>query len=97
MAPVIVDPEKDEVYFTPIYYTLVHFSKYIRPGAVRIGLENSDDDLMVTAAKNPDGSIAVVIFNEGETVKDFTLYLNKKRIDVTISAQAIQTVIVPKS
>ena len=33
VAPVIVDPEKDEVYFTPLYYTMTHFSKYIRPGA----------------------------------------------------------------
>jgi glucosylceramidase len=46
VAPVIVDPEQDEVYFTPLYYTLAHFSRYIRPGAVRIGLENSDEDLM---------------------------------------------------
>ncbi|MEO0527499.1 MAG: glycosyl hydrolase family 30, partial [Bacteroidota bacterium] len=52
VAPVIVDPEKDEVYFTPIYYTLTHFSKYIRPGAVRIGFTNSDDSLMTTAAQN---------------------------------------------
>ena len=36
-APVMVDEEKDEVYFTPLYYTLAHFSKFIRPGAVRIG------------------------------------------------------------
>ena len=37
VAPVIVDPEADEVYFTPLYYTLAHFSRYIRPGATRIG------------------------------------------------------------
>ena len=28
---------------------------------------------MVTAAKNPDGSIAVVVFNEGNTSKNFKL------------------------
>ncbi len=36
VAPVIADPETDEVYFTPLYYTLAHFSRYIRPGARRI-------------------------------------------------------------
>ena len=37
IAPVIARPESNEVYYTPLYYTLSHFSKYIRPGAYRIG------------------------------------------------------------
>lgn len=92
IAPVIVDPEKDEVYFTPIYHTMVHFSKYIRPQAEIIHVDNSDDSLMVTAAKNPDGSIAVVVFNEGETAKHFDLSLGDKTKKLSISAQAIQTI-----
>ena len=44
---------------------MTHFSKYIRPGAEIIDVENNDDNLMVTAALNPDNSIAVVLFNEG--------------------------------
>ena len=95
VAPVIVDPEKDEVYFTPIYYTLAHFSKYIRPGAVRIGFENSDEELMVTAAKNPDGSIAVVVFNQGTDAKNFNLSLNESAVAIQISGQAIQTIMIP--
>ena len=94
VAPVIVDPENDEVYFTPIYYTLAHFSKYIRPNAKVIGVENSDEDLMVTAAKNPDESISVVIFNETETEKGIDLILNEKSIALTIAAKAIQTIVI---
>jgi glucosylceramidase len=97
VAPIIVDPDADEVYLTPIYYTMAHFSKYIRPGAVVIDVENPDQDLMVTAAKNTDNSIAVVLFNEGAVAKSFTLNLNEKYIDVKISAQAIQTIIIPQS
>lgn len=95
LAPVIADPESDEVYFTPIFYTLSHFSKYIRPGATRIGFDNTDDSLMVTAAKNKDGSIAVVVFNEGNTSKNFSIALNEKTIDIKISEKAIQTIIIP--
>jgi len=94
LAPVIVDPDSDEVYFTPIYYTLAHFSKYIRPGATRIGFENADDTLMVTAAKNPDGSIAIVLFNEGEEAKNINIVLNNKLTEITISAKAIQTIVI---
>lgn len=93
-APVIVDPEKDEVYFTPLYYTMVHFSKYIRPGAKRIGFENPDIDLMVTAAKNPDGSIAVVLLNMQSDAKNITLNLQNKSVSVKIAAQALQTLVI---
>jgi glucosylceramidase len=94
VAPVIVDPATDEVYFTPLYYTMAHFSKYIRPEAKVIGLENSDKDLQVTAAKNPDGSIAIVIFNEGKTKKSFKLSLEGKETLVNIDAQALQTIVI---
>lgn len=96
VAPVIVDPEKDEVYFTPIYYTLAHFSKYIRPGAVRIGFEQEDEQLLVTAAQNPDGTIAVIVFNQEMTPKHFNLNLGEQSVDISINAQAIQTIILPK-
>ena len=93
VAPVIVDPEKDEVYFTPLYYTMAHFSKFIRPGAVRIGFENPDKDLMITAAQNPDGTIAVVILNMNEQSKAISLSLGERTAEIQISAQALQTVI----
>lgn len=95
VAPVIVKPETDEVYFTPIYYTLAHFSKFIRPNAQRIESNHTDKELLVTSAENPDGSIAVVIFNEGMIQKNFSLKLNNKLVDLSIKPQAIQTIILP--
>ena len=94
VAPVIVKPETDEVYFTPIYYTLSHFSKFIRPNAKRIGFTNTDKELMVTAAKNLDGSIAVVVFNQGEEIKNFSINLESHKVNVKISSQAIQTIVI---
>ncbi|MDQ2178671.1 glycoside hydrolase family 30 protein [Marinifilum sp. D714] len=94
LAPVIVDPKKDEVYFTPMYYTLTHFSKYIRPGAMRIGFESNNDDLMVTAAQNPDGSIAVVVLNMKEEAKQLKLTMAGKESAFKIDAQAVQTIVI---
>jgi len=94
VAPVIVDPGSDEVYFTPLYYTMAHFSKFIRPGAKRIGLELSDKSLMATAAQNTDGTIAVIILNQNNKPKSFKLALDGQESNITISAQAIQTVII---
>jgi glucosylceramidase len=94
VAPVIVDPEQDEVYFTPIYYVMSHFSKFIRPGAEIIGVDKTDDALMVVAAENPDKSIAVVIFNEGKSEKTYNINHGKLSQAVTISPQALQTLVI---
>ena len=94
LAPVIVDPEADEVYFTPLYYTMAHFSKYIRPGAKRIGFTLPDTSLISTAVENPDGSIAVVILNQDPEPKKIKLMLGEMEAHIAISAQAIQTIII---
>jgi hypothetical protein len=45
---------------TPLYYpALAHFSRYISLGAVRIGFESTGENLMVTAARNPDEKYSV--------------------------------------
>jgi glucosylceramidase len=93
IAPVIVDPEKDEVYFTPLYYTMAHFSKFIRPGAVKIGCAINNNEVLATAVKNPDGSIALVLFNPTEKIKSISIQLGKKTTNISISAQALQTII----
>ena len=92
-APVIVDPEKDEVYFTPLYYTMAHFSRFIRPGAVRIGFECADKDLMVTAVQNPDASIVVIVFNPSETEKAFKASAHGQAINTIIHPKSIQTLV----
>ncbi len=94
IAPVIVDPENDEVYFTPLYAVMSHFSRYIRPGAVRIGFKTTDEKLHFTAVKNVDGSIVLVLLNEELTPKSFSIELYDSKTNITINAQAIQTVLI---
>ncbi|MBE0674950.1 MAG: glycoside hydrolase family 30 protein [Bacteroidales bacterium] len=95
IAPVIADTDNDEIYFTPLYFTLAHFSRFIRPDAVRIGFDNPDKELMVTAAINPDGSVVVVIFNPTSQEKGILLSFLSASAEFTISAKAIQTVVIP--
>ena len=49
---------------------------------------------MVTAAQNTDGSIAVVVFNEGKTKKSFKISLGEKETNINIDAQALQTIMI---
>jgi glucosylceramidase len=94
IAPVIVDVEKDEVYFTPLYYSMAHFSKFMRPGAVKIGCSINNKDLMVTAVKNPDKTIAVVVFNPTDQEQSLEINLNKKNKKISINAKALQTIVI---
>lgn len=88
-APVLINPNTDEVIYTPLYYLLSHFSKFIRPDARRIGLEGEDiEGLVYTAAKNPDGSLAVVVFNRNE---------DSYQLDLTIGAESYKTQIAPRA
>ena len=94
IAPVIVDTATDEVYFTPLYYVMAHFSKFIRPGAVRVDCMLNHKELMATAVKNPDGTIAVIIFNPTEEAQPLKINLNNKKTNISISAKALQTVVI---
>lgn len=94
VAPIIVDENKDEVYLTPIYYTLMHFSRFIRPQAKIIEVENSNKNLMVTAAENPDDTIAVVLFNENTNAESVSLELGNRTSKFRISPQSIQTIVI---
>ena len=95
IAPIIVDTENDQDYYTPLYYVMSHLSKFIRPGAEIIEVEKTDPELMVTAAINEDGSKVLVIFNESISNKSFQLFeKNSKLTDqrISISPRAIQTI-----
>jgi glucosylceramidase len=96
VAPVIVDQKADEVYFTPLYYTMAHFSKFIRPGAKVLTVEASAaSQMMITSAQNPDGSIAVVVFNPTDNEISFDLVIGASRALQHIQAKAIQTIYIP--
>jgi len=93
-APVLINPETDEVIYTPLYYLLSHFSKFIRPGAHRIGTTaNVADGIIYTAAKNTDGSISLVIYNANKTAQTFSIAIKEDTYATTIAPNAMQTLV----
>ncbi|MEI7508771.1 MAG: glycoside hydrolase family 30 protein [Flavobacterium sp.] len=94
VAPVIVNPDTDEVYLTPLYYVMSHFSKFMRPGAVKIGCVIDNKDLVATAVKNPDNSIALVVFNPTDNIQNLEIKLTNQTKHIAINAKALQTVVI---
>lgn len=45
------------------YYIIGQISKYVKPGAVRIASSSSSGSILSVGFKNPDGSIALVLYN----------------------------------
>lgn len=73
VSPIIYDVKKKEAFHLAPYYYIGHFSRYIHPGARRVVCSSGFDLLEVTAFKNTDGGVAVVVMNQGEIQCDFCL------------------------
>lgn len=92
MAPVHFDPAKG-IQYTSAYYYIGHFSKFIRPGAKRINASSNRTDLLTTAFKNTDGSIAVVVMNNSDQKIDYQLYMNGKGAQTSSLPHSITTLV----
>ncbi|TNF08507.1 MAG: glucan endo-1,6-beta-glucosidase [Bacillota bacterium] len=58
------------------YYMIGHFSKFVEQGAVRIASTSSNDNILLTTFKNPDGTIVVVMHNKSNTSFTFNLKID---------------------
>ena len=70
-----------------------HFSRYIRPGAVRLGVSRFASCIEATAAENPDGTVAAVLLNTGAKEQPFTLRMNGNFYPLSLPAGAVMTCI----
>ena len=93
-APVMADTEKNMVYFRPSFYYLGHFSKYIRPGAVRIGSSGAFQQVSSCAFRNPDGSIVLVVLNQTETCLEMNVRLHGQLAPIVAEPLSIATYII---
>lgn len=96
VAPVLVKPELDSVYFTPLYYVMKHFSRHIRPGAQRIGWQSQSQKLELTAVKNPSGSLSLFILNPHDQALTYHLRVGAFERDLSIAPRALQSLVLEK-
>lgn len=93
-APVLVDPVERSVLYTPLYYLLSHFSRYLRPGATRLDLKGElPAGVHATAARNLDGTIAVVVFNDNDETIEFGVEVDGSTVASAIAPDSIQTLV----
>jgi glucosylceramidase len=96
-APIMIDTEKQYVYYTPIFDVLAQFSRTIRPGDVAVQTRQSftslkDDDLHACATLSNTNMLSVQLLNTTRKPIDFQLQIGGQYADVSIPANAVQTI-----
>lgn len=92
-APIMCDSKNDTFEKRLSYYYIGHFSRYIKPGAVRIGYTRYTDKIEVTAFSNPDGQRVAVLLNKSKDDVEVTLREGKVGREIVVGANSIITVI----
>lgn len=92
-APVHADTRTGELIFTPSYYYIGHFSKFIRPNARRISTASSHSHLLCTSFGNEDGTTATIVMNQTDKAITYRLCVGTQSIEERLPPHSIQTLV----
>ena len=92
-APIHANTKTGELTYTPTYYYIGHFSKFIKPGALRVSTTTSRSAIESTSFKNKDGKIVTVVMNKTDTKIEYKLSIGSSETLLEIAPRAMQTLI----
>ena len=92
-APIHADTRTNELIYTPSYYFIGHFSKFVHPGDKRISTASSYASLLSTSFVNPEGKIATIVMNKSDKDEKYNLSVDSYEAVIEIPAHSIQTLI----
>lgn len=77
------------------YYSLAHFSKFVRPGAKRVYSSDFDASLGLrnVAFVNTDGKKVLVLLNKSDSNRNVSIKIGTTKINYTIEARALATLV----
>jgi glucosylceramidase len=88
---VIIDRKSKRVTYTGLYYYLAHFSKFVRPGDIRIESTGSLDGVRVMAFEAPDGGIVTELMNSKKKDVEASIKFHDRVLRLTLPAISITT------
>jgi glucosylceramidase len=88
---VIIDRHSKQVTYTGLYYYLAHFSKFVRPGAMRVKTTGSLEGVRVMAFKAPDGKIVAELMNSRREDVDMRVKFHEQVLRLKLPAMSITT------
>jgi glucosylceramidase len=94
-APIMATPDGTSVVFNPSYAALGHFSRFIRPGARRILCGSPRDEVLTTAFRNVDGTLALVVANTSERDFPLVVRLGTQHATLDLPRRSVATALLP--
>ena len=96
-APIMIDTNTGQIYYTPIYHVLSQFSRTIRPGDVAVQTTTElagigQDNLHASATVSETNLLSVQVLNTTKEPIQYSLQIGSQTAQVTIDANALQTV-----
>ena len=92
-APIHGNIKTGELIYTPSYYFIGHFSKFIGENAKKISSISSRSQLLTTSFLNPDGKVVTIVMNQSDSKIIYNLCVGINVTQVTILPHAIQTLV----
>jgi len=92
-APIHANTKTGELIYTPTYYYIGHFSKFISPGALRVSTSASRSTIESTSFKNKDGKIVTVVMNTTDQKIAYKLIVGSSEIGLEIEPRAMQSIL----
>ena len=92
-APIHANTKTGELIYTPTYYYIGHFSKFIKPGALRVSTTTSRTTIESTSFQNENGSIVTVVMNKTDHTIGYKLIVGAAETYLEIQPRAMQTII----
>jgi len=93
-APIMVDTENDTFEVKLSFDYIGHFSRYIKKGAKRIAFSKYTDQLEMTAFKNIDGNLVLVMLNSKEQDIPVTFDIGDRIFQTVIKGNTIVTALI---
>ena len=90
---VIINKKTHEITYTGTYYYLAHFSKFVRPGAVRLQTKGSAKGLRVMTFQTPQGGFVAQLLNSLEQDAAVNVASKGRTLHITLPAKSITTAI----
>jgi len=88
---VIINRQTKQVTYTGLYYYLAHFSRFVRPGDVRVQTIGSQDGLRVMGFRAPDGGMVAVLMNSRKQDTAVNLAWHGRTVHLELPAISIAT------
>ena len=88
---IVLNRETLEVEYRFDYYMYGHFSKWIRPGAIRIDSGPDEGALSTVAFLNTDESRVLVVVNPGGRLEPMTLEWGQKKVEADLNPKTMAT------